>query len=132
MISFPRSHRYAPGAWILGLWAGLALGLSISVNAAIEGDLLGSPIPKDGPSWSWTGLLGKATREPGEPEHVLENLTGHSVWFRWTAPFSGPFGLIAGRPGAEWFSAGVTLQRLRPAIPHLRPRSIGTQTTLGN
>ena len=89
------------------------------MNAAIEGDLLGSPIPKDGPSWSWTGLLGKATREPGEPEHVLENLTGHSVWFRWTAPSSGPFGLVAGRPDADWFSAGVTLDRLRPAIPHL-------------
>jgi hypothetical protein len=33
-----------------------------------------------------------ATKQPGEPEHAGEP-GGHSVWFKWTAPRSGPFSL---------------------------------------
>lgn len=41
-----------------------------------------------GPTGSITGTNVEATKEPGEPEHA-DNRGGRSVWFRWTAPFSG-------------------------------------------
>lgn len=41
-----------------------------------------------GPSGSVTATSLEATKEAGEPDHA-ENRGGRSVWYRWTAPFSG-------------------------------------------
>ena len=42
-----------------------------------------------GPSGAFSDSNINATKEPGEPNHAA-NAGGHSVWFRWTAPLSGP------------------------------------------
>jgi Divergent InlB B-repeat domain len=46
------------------------------------------------PSISNTGNTRRASKEPGEPDHAGDS-TGHSVWFSWTAPSSGPIVLTA-------------------------------------
>jgi len=63
-----------------------------------------------------SGSTDGATREPGEPGHS-GNLAGASVWFRWTAPSSGPTQVlpcVAGfRPTLAVYT-GATLSSLRP------------------
>ncbi|HEX7744905.1 MAG TPA: hypothetical protein VF462_06555, partial [Micromonosporaceae bacterium] len=42
------------------------------------------------PPSDWTATTIRATAEPGEPRHDPNRAPGATVWFRWTAPASGP------------------------------------------
>jgi Subtilase family/Bacterial Ig-like domain len=58
------------------------------------GDGFGSPqsLPTTDATFSVNGINGAATRESGEPDHLPANggsLGENSVWYSWTAPFSG-------------------------------------------
>jgi subtilisin len=43
-----------------------------------------------GYSYAADGTNVGATRESGDPSYVGTNYTSHTVWYQWTAPFSGP------------------------------------------
>ena len=45
-----------------------------------------------------------ATEEPGEPRLISSARTGHSVWFKWEAPATGPVTVNTCGPGV-WFPA---------------------------
>ena len=51
-------------------------------------DALAHAIPMQGSRWTTTGTNRGATLEPGEPDHDKAT-PGASVWWRWTAPWSG-------------------------------------------
>jgi hypothetical protein len=57
--------------------------------AGPAGDDFADAITLTGASGSVSADTTAATREPGEPT-ILGNQGGHSLWFRWTAPASGP------------------------------------------
>jgi hypothetical protein len=42
------------------------------------------------PPWDWSATTIRATAEPGEPNHNPNRAPQATVWFRWTAPGSGP------------------------------------------
>jgi len=52
-------------------------------------DALANAILLSGPSGTTNGNNFNATKEQNEPDHA-EELGGHSVWYRWTAPSNGP------------------------------------------
>jgi hypothetical protein len=52
-------------------------------------DNFASAITIEGPAGDVSARTDDATKEPGEPDHA-GNLGGASVWYRWTAPASGP------------------------------------------
>ena len=67
----------------LGLWSpGVARGAPANDNFAAAQFLGGNPV-------SSSGTNVDATLEPGEPSHAGQ-AGGHSVWWAWTAPASGP------------------------------------------
>ncbi|MBL9172156.1 MAG: hypothetical protein JNL10_01355 [Verrucomicrobiales bacterium] len=76
------------------LFAMLSAASAIAAAATIPGDFFADAIPVSGPVWSWQGVLGRASHEPGEPIHVLLPEHSHTYWFQWTAPASGILGLL--------------------------------------
>jgi hypothetical protein len=78
-----------------------AVALSGAAQAAPPAnDLFVNAQPLLGPAGSVTGTNLEATKEPGEPNHA-NDAGGRSVWFQWTAPFSGP--AVVGTCGATTF-----------------------------
>lgn len=63
--------------WLLGRFAGVANDHFVHAQ------------PIEGASGTLQGNSGGASREAGEPDHE-GNRDGRTVWFRWTAPASGP------------------------------------------
>ena len=58
-------------------------------------DNLAAALPLSGargvsPGGDWTATTIRATAEAGEPRHDPARVPGATVWFRWTAPASGP------------------------------------------
>lgn len=70
------------------LLAGLTLAPSLAFGQAPPNDNFANAQALLGPSGSVTGSNIGATREPGEPT-IAGNPGGQSVWYSWTAPFSG-------------------------------------------
>lgn len=61
---------------------------TLEVLAAPVNDPFNAPIILTGSSADVTGSNVSATKEPGEPNHAGDP-GGKSVWWRWTAPFTG-------------------------------------------
>jgi hypothetical protein len=70
------------------LW--LAAGWPVLAEAEEQppNDALAHAIAMRGGGWTTTGTNRGATLEPGEPDHDKAT-PGASVWWRWTAPWSG-------------------------------------------
>src|SRR3954453_10614040 len=60
---------------------------NIFVNAA--NDNFANAQTLSGSSGTVVSHTGNMTKEAGEPNHA-GNVGGRSIWFNWTAPFSGP------------------------------------------
>jgi subtilisin family serine protease/outer membrane protein assembly factor BamB len=72
---------------------GGASGLTVlSINTTPANDSVSSPAVLAGPSASVLGANVNASLQPGEPR-ILGNAGGHSLWYSWTAPASGPVGV---------------------------------------
>jgi len=65
-----------------------ATNVIVTVNPATN-DAFASAMVCNGTSWAVTGINIGATGEPGEPNHARLSGTLHSIWYRWTAPYSG-------------------------------------------
>lgn len=86
------THRRIEVAFVGLLAAVMVFGLQVTAaHAALANDnfanatkISGSLLREGAP-----GTTKNATKEAGEPEHA-GNAGGASVWFRWTAPGSGP------------------------------------------
>jgi len=74
-------------------------------------------------AWS-DGFTWNATKEPGEPDHAGD-LGGASVWFRWTAPRSGPaeFGACDSPDILLGVYTGDAVDALTPVPLESRPMS---------
>jgi outer membrane protein assembly factor BamB/subtilisin family serine protease len=64
----------------------------LAINTDPDNDSVSSPRVLSGPSVSVLDANENATVEPGEPA-ILGNSGGHSLWYAWTAPASGPVGV---------------------------------------
>ena len=76
-----------------GTVTGYRINVADAARVRPPGDSFGSPQSLSGASINVTGINGAATRETGEPDHLPANgssLGENSVWYSWTAPFSGP------------------------------------------
>jgi hypothetical protein len=70
---------------------------TFAVNWDLQGSQTAQPndnfaaaVQITGPGGSTTGSTYAATKEAGEPNHG-GNVGGHSVWFRWAAPYDGTY-----------------------------------------
>ncbi|MGB4765929.1 MAG: S8 family serine peptidase [Rugosibacter sp.] len=66
--------------------------LNLLDSARPANDAFSSPFLLSGSSGRATGVSLLATKENGEPDHA-DNVGGHSVWWRWTAPAAGQVSL---------------------------------------
>jgi subtilisin family serine protease len=76
-----------------GTVTGYRINIADAARVRPPGDAFGSPQSISGASINANGINGAATRESGEPDHLPANgssLGENSVWYSWTAPFSGP------------------------------------------
>jgi outer membrane protein assembly factor BamB len=73
----------------------LVFSLSTGASPYGENDGFGEADPLQGQAGRATGTNIAATKEAGEPAHA-GNSGGSSVWYRWTAPTSGPVHLDTG------------------------------------
>jgi outer membrane protein assembly factor BamB len=64
----------------------------LAINTDPDNDSISSPRVLSGPSVSVLDANDNATVEAGEPS-ILGNAGGHSLWYAWTAPTSGPVGV---------------------------------------
>jgi hypothetical protein len=55
----------------------------------VYNDLFAAALPIVGATGTVRGTTADASREAGEPRHAANNAGGRSVWFTWTAPWSG-------------------------------------------
>jgi|GEM_PF-2268051 len=69
---------------------GITGGIALKWLPSFANDNFANAQPISGSSGSVTGNNVGATKEAGEPNHA-DNAGGASVWYRWTAPTSGPF-----------------------------------------
>jgi subtilisin len=75
------------------LYSGHRINIAEAANVRPLADDFGSPKSLSGASFSVPGINEAATRENGEPDHLPADgasLGENSVWYSWTAPFSGP------------------------------------------
>ena len=75
-----------------GTVTGYRINIADAARVRPPGDSFGSPQSLSGASFNVAGINGAATREAGEPDHLPANgssLGENSVWYSWTAPFSG-------------------------------------------
>ena len=84
-----RFSRSAFAVVVTTLAAPLLLGTSSAWAAPPPNDDFANAEPLTGMSDSASGTNVEATVEAGEPDH--EGGSGASVWYRWTAPRTGPF-----------------------------------------
>src|SRR5580765_4971376 len=89
-----RSAGVGAPAWRLGPlgWVWLLLLLLLLAGrsfAAPANDNFASAIALFGTAGTTSGTTALATKQPGEPNHA-GNAGGHSIWYAWTAPSSGP------------------------------------------
>src|SRR5258708_2152957 len=87
-----RSAGVRAPAWWLGPlgWAWLLLLLLAGRSfAAPLNDDFANAIVVSGTAGTTTRTPPLATKQPGEPNHA-GNAGGHSIWYAWTAPSSGP------------------------------------------
>ncbi len=78
--------KVCPRKWAAAVFA--ALLPTLAALAAPANDPFNAPVILTGISADVTGSNVGATKEPGEPNHA-GNPGGKSVWWRWTAPFTG-------------------------------------------
>jgi hypothetical protein len=69
-------------------WAGAVGTVVVNINPPANDDFA-SPTDIAGFSGSVSGSNAGGSKEPYEPAHAAD-VGGHSVWFRWTAPQTGP------------------------------------------
>jgi hypothetical protein len=86
-----RFSRSAPAVVITTLAATLVIGASSAWAAPPANDDFANAEPLTGMSDSASGTNVEATMESGEPSHGGQG--GASIWYRWTAPRTGPFKL---------------------------------------
>jgi hypothetical protein len=75
-----------------GTVTGYRINIADAARVRPPGDAFGSPQSLSGASINANGINGAATRESGEPDHLPadgSSLGENSVWYSWTAPFSG-------------------------------------------
>ena len=75
------------------LYSGHRINIAEAANVRPLADDFGSPKSLSGATFSVPGINEAATRENGEPDHLPADgasLGENSVWYSWTAPFSGP------------------------------------------
>ena len=134
----------APGSSIAG-WSGCAstegatctLTLSDDTTVTLSLDLLEPSAPAnddfaarnslDGASGSTASSNVGATKEPGEPDHAGDP-GGHSVWWTWSAPASGPVTFDVSRSGFDAVVAvyiGSTLTELQVPAEGVEPSALG-------
>ena len=76
-----------------GTVTGYRINIADAARVRPPGDSFASPKSLSGATFSVPGINGAATRETGEPDHLPADgasLGENSVWYSWTAPFSGP------------------------------------------
>jgi hypothetical protein len=76
-----------------GTATGSRINIAEAANVRPLADDFGSPKSLSGATFSVPGINEAATRESDEPDHLpadSASLGENSVWYSWTAPFSGP------------------------------------------
>jgi len=105
----PGAEQVYPGARVtVRVSAGTTYGIQVQGSDYVNGrfrmawstlppphDNLSGAVTLDGregvsPAWDWSATTIRATREPGEPNHDPDRAALSTVWFRWTAPGTGP------------------------------------------
>ena len=105
--------------------------LNINANA---NDLFAAALPLPNLAGAITGTTHAATREPGEPDHA-GNPGGHSIWYSWTAQFTGE--MTVDTVGSRFHTllaiyTGSRVDALTPVSSNVDPGATGARGVLFN